>query len=343
MSTNTTVLGLQRVDKGQEKGKKPLLSLIVEYGQVPIISNRGMNGDKVVVSILASPINPSDINSMEGTYPHHGGGNVYGGEGVGRVVESSSSKFKAGDLVVPALPGMGWWRRGMVCGDQDVIKIDSQVDITTAAMLFVNPPTAYRMLHDFVQLKKGDWIIQNGGNSAVGKIVIQLCKGLGVKSINVVRDRPEWKEVEQELQELGADMVVKAEALQNKDTLDLPQACLGLNCVSGQAVSDMVQYLAPGATLVTYGGMSKRPLTMSVSQLVFRDIRLTGYWVSAWYEKAKYVDKEEMIQTLVKMYQNKTLTSLPVQKFTLDQNKQAFEQATAPYKPTKVIFVNDNE
>lgn len=31
----------------------------------------------------------------------------------------------------------------------------------------VNPPTAYNMLTEFVALKSGDWVIQNGANSAV--------------------------------------------------------------------------------------------------------------------------------------------------------------------------------
>lgn len=38
----------------------------------------------------------------------------------------------------------------------------------------MNPPTAYRMLKDFVDLKPGDTVIQNGANSAVGKAVIQV-------------------------------------------------------------------------------------------------------------------------------------------------------------------------
>lgn len=56
-------------------------------------------------------------------------------------------------------------------------------------MLNVNPCTAYRMLKDFVNLKSGDTVIQNGANSAVGQFVIQLCKIFGYKSINIVRDR----------------------------------------------------------------------------------------------------------------------------------------------------------
>lgn len=53
----------------------------------------------------------------------------------------------------------------------------------------VNPPTAYRMMKDYETLNKGDWIIQNGGNSQVGLAVIQLAKEWGLKTVNFVRDR----------------------------------------------------------------------------------------------------------------------------------------------------------
>lgn len=62
-------------------------------------------------------------------------------------------------------------------------------------MLNVNPCTAYRMLKDFVSLKAGDTVIQNGGNSAVGQMVIQLCKVWNYKSVSVVRDRPNIQEL----------------------------------------------------------------------------------------------------------------------------------------------------
>lgn len=47
------------------------------------------------------------------------------------------------------------------------------------------------MLEDFVKLKAGDVIVQNGANSAVGQSVIQLAKLRGVKTINIIRDRYE--------------------------------------------------------------------------------------------------------------------------------------------------------
>lgn len=71
----------------------------------------------------------------------------------------------------------------------------NDIDLVAASMMNVNPCTAYRMLKDFVSLKSGDTVIQNGGNSAVGQLVIQLCKVWNYKSVSVVRDRPNIQEL----------------------------------------------------------------------------------------------------------------------------------------------------
>ena len=71
-------------------------------------------------------------------------------------------------------------------------------------MLKVNPATAKFILDRYVDLKPGDWVVQNAGNSAVGRYLIQLAKAKGVHSINIVRREG----LEQELTEIGADLVI---------------------------------------------------------------------------------------------------------------------------------------
>ena len=71
-------------------------------------------------------------------------------------------------------------------------------------MLKVNPITAWRMLHDFVSLQPGDWLIQNAANSGAGQCVIQVARELGYKTVNVVRRA----ELVDELRSLGGDVVV---------------------------------------------------------------------------------------------------------------------------------------
>ena len=57
------------------------------------------------------------------------------------------------------------------------------------------------MLKDFVSLKPGDCVLQNGSNSAVGQAVIQIARTLGVTTVNVVRDREDIDSLKQRLTE----------------------------------------------------------------------------------------------------------------------------------------------
>ena len=51
----------------------------------------------------------------------------------------------------------------------------------------------------FEQIPKGDYLLQTAANSALGRLVIELAKQKGVKTINVVRK----SEAKEELYELG--------------------------------------------------------------------------------------------------------------------------------------------
>ena len=59
----------------------------------------------------------------------------------------------------------------------------------------------FRMLIDFIKLKPGDVVIQNGANSAVGQAVMQIARTMDVKTVNVVRDREDIDELKQRLEE----------------------------------------------------------------------------------------------------------------------------------------------
>ena len=82
----------------------------------------------------------------------------------------------------------GTWRTHALADESALTKVSSSLPIEYAATIGVNPSAAYRMLEDFVKLKQGDVVIQNGANSAVGQAVIQLAKVKGVKTINIIRD-----------------------------------------------------------------------------------------------------------------------------------------------------------
>src|SRR5258705_13943177 len=87
---------------------------------------------------------------------------------------------------------------------EERVVVPAGIEPVHAAMLKINPMTAWRMLHDYVQLQKGDWLIQNAANSAAGRAVIQIAHELGYKTVNVVRRA----ELIEELRGEGGDIVL---------------------------------------------------------------------------------------------------------------------------------------
>ena len=122
-------------------------------------------------------------------------------------------------------------------------------------MVRINPPTAQLMLSDFVDLKAGDWVIQNVANSAVGRLLIVLARQRGLRTVNVVRRA----DLAGELKALGADVVIvdgdDLAARVAKATGDAPIK-LGVEAIGGAATGRIVDSVATDGTVVHYGSMS---------------------------------------------------------------------------------------
>ncbi|KAJ3307988.1 hypothetical protein HDU76_004197 [Blyttiomyces sp. JEL0837] len=270
----------------------------------------------VRIKFLATPINPADINQVQGTYPikprFNNGIAIGGNEGVAEIVQVGShvKGLSKGDLVLPKSSGFGTWRLYANAEPSELLKIDAKgVSPIHAATITVNPCTAFRMLADFVDLKPGDTIIQNGANSSVGQSVIQIAKARNIKTINIIRggDRPDLNQIVQGLTDLGADLVVTDEKIRSREVeVIVKEVCggnklgirLGLNCVGGKSATNLARLLGDSAPLITYGGMSKEPLTIPTSLLIFRDVQFRGFWMTRWYATCSDQERLDMINQL---------------------------------------------
>ncbi|KAK2014069.1 zinc-binding dehydrogenase, partial [Colletotrichum eremochloae] len=195
----------------------------------------------VLLRTLAAPINPADINTVQGTYgakppftqligtPEPAA--IPGNEGVFEVVSVGSQDLglQKGDWVIPSASSFGTWRTHAVADAKDVMKVSKDgLTPTQVATVSVNPCTAYRILRTYgpgeiradapnpgamraLDPGSGAWFIQNGANSGVGRAAIQLGRLWGLRSINVVRERDtdaETARLKDDLAALGADVVV---------------------------------------------------------------------------------------------------------------------------------------
>ena len=114
--------------------------------------------EDVIVQFKASPINPADINTVQGIYgvkPKLPA--VPGGEGCAEVIKVGSSvrHLEVGDKVIPVKSTLGTWRTHLRCHSSQFLKIDRRLDAFSASQTIVNPSTAYRMLKDYESLKQG--------------------------------------------------------------------------------------------------------------------------------------------------------------------------------------------
>lgn len=259
--------------------------------------------DEVVFDVLAFPINPADMWFCKGSYrlkpPLPA---TPGAECVGRVtaVGASVKHVKAGDLVIN-LQRENWTQRRRVRGD-DAIPLPAGIDLRQAAMVRINPPTAQLMLSDFVDLKGGDWVIQNVANSAVGRLLIVLAHQRGLRTVNVVR-RPELAD---DLRQLGADLVlVDGDDLAERvarETGDTPIK-LGVEAIGGAATGRIVECVASDATVVHYGSMSGENPNVGRSNFIYRGVKLTGFMLGRFLAKrtaekirAIYADLGEQVK-----------------------------------------------
>lgn len=311
-----------------------------------------LRSSEILVKMLMAPINPSDINMIEGTYHIRPAlPALVGNEGVGEVIAVGNDVrgLEKGDWVLPAEAGWGTWRTLAVCENASVQKIPNDIPVLSAATLAVNPCTAYRMLKDFVPVSEGDVIIQNGANSAVGQCVIQLAKHMGITTINIVRDRPDIDQLTVYLKSLGATHVVTDTFAMSRDMQVLlsefpNKPRLTFNCVGGKIATELTRFLAPNGVMVTYGGMSKKPVVIPTSALIFKEIRLAGYWNTQWNKRnSGSVEKDQMYKELCDLMRTGKLLPPASDLVPIDRFEEAVAHALEGFREKKKILVMDKE
>ena len=295
--------------------------------------------DEAVVKMLAAPINPADINQIEGKYPVRPALPATPGfEGAGIVVELGANVkgLTSGALVI--LPhNVGTWRDAVAVKTEDLVVIPEGIEPVQAAMLKINPLTAWRLLHDYVELQKGDWLIQNAANSAAGRDIIQIAHELGYKTVNVVR-RPELID---ELRAEGGDIVlVDGDNLREevKSATGGASIRLGLNSVGGDSALRLANCLAPGGTLVSFGAMSLQPLKIPTGLLIFKDLRFRGIWINKWYDNATPSERMETFRPLFDMVRRGLLKTKVEKAYPLSEVQAAVAHAAQSKRSGKIIF-----
>jgi len=296
--------------------------------------------DQVLVRMRVRPINPSDLFVLRGRYgmlPQLPATAGMEGAGVVEALGEGVTNIHLGQQVVP-MRADGTWQEYLVADADTLLPLPPGLTDTQAAMLLVNPTTAWLLLREVLQVEPGAWVLQNAANSAVGRHVIQLSRHYGYRTINVVRRR----DVIAELLAQGADEIIcetDEDVVARVREITGKGARYAIDSVAGESGARLAQALGPGGTLVVLGAISNRPLTIDPGTMLFKGITVRGWWLAHWFRTASRQQTADLFTTLLPLIRNGTLSAPVAGAYDLADVKQALAAAEGSERNGKIVLI----
>jgi NADPH:quinone reductase len=296
---------------------------------------------EVLVRMLASPINPSDLMYVAGKYglkPHLPA--TPGFEGVG-VVEGTGGGLlgwlRKGKRVAVINDRVGNWAEYTVTKARQVVPVPDDLSDEQAATFFVNPASALVMTRDVLRVPAGEWLLQSAAGGELGKMVIRLGRKYGFGTINVVRRR----EQVEELKELGADEVIVESDGPLPDLVGkiAPGGVrYALDPVGGKTGTEVIAALTQGGRCLLYGSLSDEPVSVHPRAVIGNSLRVEGFWLAAWSRRQGVLTMLKLFRRVRAMMRAGVLQTHVAAAYPLEDVRKAVEHAAAPGKGGKVLL-----
>ena len=312
-------------------------SVVAKCVKVPTVENPA--SWEVIVKVDAFPINPADLAMLSGSYgilPKLPGG--IGMEGAGTVVECGDSvtDLRAGDRVM--IVANDNWAQFRKVPANLLHKVPNSVDPLVIATTKVNAATAYLLLTHYSKLKKGNWIVQNAPLSNVGRMIIQFAKGLGIRTVNLVRRESAISEV----LEIGGDIAVESDENlpQNiQEKLGRAKIRLAFDAVGGTSTEMLASCCADKAKIITYGMLAGEPCHLRPERMVFQQMEHLGFWLSKLLNRFTHEERCQLYNDVVELMQAQDVHPKVDACFSMDRIGDAIRMAEQG-KGKAVVFPN---
>jgi NADPH2:quinone reductase len=287
---------------------------------------------EVLVRMLASPVNPSDLMFVRGQYTLQPTLPATPGfEGVGVVERASGglrSRFMLGKKVCVLSRNGGNWAEYNAVPATQVIPfsplLTGELSVEQAATFFVNPATAFVMTRKVLNVPAGEWLLQTAAGSVLGRMIVRLGK-----------------------RSLGADAVLKFDAASDspatlaarvRELTGGKGVAHAIDCVGGVTGSAVIASLAGNGRMLVFGTLSGEPLNFSPRDLMTPNASITGFWLGNYMESLSIPAKLSVVRTIAGLVREGVLASEVADSFSLDDVAAAVQQAEQPGHRGKVLL-----
>lgn len=231
----------------------------------------------------------------------------------------------------------GIWAEYALVDASGLIPVPEQLSDESAAQLVAMPFSAISLL-DFLDMKPGEWLIQNSANGAVGRMLAQLAESRGINVVGLVRR-------DAGVQELAAQNisgVVSTETpgweKQVEEITGGASIAVALDSVGGSSAADLVKLLGEGGTLVSFGAMGNPIMEIPSGPVIFKHITVKGFWGSKVSREMPAEKKTKLFGELIARILDGTLT-LPVDStFDAANIVSAVRASSEPGRAGKVLI-----
>jgi NADPH:quinone reductase-like Zn-dependent oxidoreductase len=325
---------------------------------------------QVRVRMRYSPVNPSDLNFVRGTYyqalervlwnqPAADGRRpivsfdaahavpcplppyALGGEGMG-VVEACGTGLLARSLrgkrvAIASGPPNGTWQECVCVEARKVVSLPDSLPDEQGAMYFVNPITAYVMVREVLRVTRGGWVLVTAAGSALGRNVVRMGRN-AFRTICVVRSSANSAE----LRALGAVAVIETDKHDLVGEVARVTSGKGvgyaLDCVGGAQTAQVMRCLAPGGHLVLYGTLADSPIEVAVRDLMMPVARVSGFLLPNWIAQQSPLKLLGVLRAVRTLAVDGVFQTEVTETFSLEDASQAVQAALRPGRTGKVML-----
>jgi len=291
---------------------------------------------QVRVRMVLSPIHNHDLMTVKGVYgikPELP--SVPGTEAVGVVdaLGEGVENLKVGQRVMGGANAT--WSEYYLANAASSIAVPDSIDDATASQLISMPLSAKMILAD-LKVSRGEWIIQNAANGAVGKLLNHFAGEAGVNVINLVRRDAGVAE----MAALGIGNVISTSAEDWRDKVasiakDAP-IVRGLDSIGGDGPEALLSVMAPRSEVVSFGNLSGQKIALSSNAILFKQAVLRGFWGAQNNFPREVVG--QMIGELVQSAAKGTLKLEVDGIYGIDQARDAAKASDEPGRKGKVAI-----